>query len=50
MSGRGTKWFNWTMNRMGANPQESYQMLVKRHFRGTSESAVQRLSAEVRPV
>jgi uncharacterized ferritin-like protein (DUF455 family) len=30
----GTKWFSWTMNRVGANPQESYQMLVKRHFRG----------------
>jgi len=30
----GMKWFRWTMNRMGANPQESYRMLVKRHFRG----------------
>jgi uncharacterized ferritin-like protein (DUF455 family) len=30
----GMKWFVWTMNRVGANPQESYQMLVKRHFRG----------------
>lgn len=30
----GTKWFVWTMNRVGANPQESYQILVNRHFRG----------------
>ncbi|HEY1124579.1 MAG TPA: ferritin-like domain-containing protein [Sphingobium sp.] len=30
----GTKWFIWTMNRVGANPQESYQILVNRHFRG----------------
>jgi len=30
----GTKWFLWTMNRTGANPRETYQMLVKRHFRG----------------
>ena len=30
----GTKWFLWTMNRTGANPQESYQILVRRHFRG----------------
>jgi uncharacterized ferritin-like protein (DUF455 family) len=30
----GTKWFLWAMNRRGANPQESYQILVKRHFRG----------------
>jgi uncharacterized ferritin-like protein (DUF455 family) len=30
----GTKWFIWSMNRVGANPQESYQILVKRHFRG----------------
>lgn len=32
--GAGTKWFLWSMNRSGANPQESYQMLVRRHFRG----------------
>jgi len=30
----GTKWFLWTMNRVGANPAETYQILVKRHFRG----------------
>jgi uncharacterized ferritin-like protein (DUF455 family) len=30
----GTKWFLWAMNRTGANPQETYQILVKRHFRG----------------
>ncbi len=30
----GTKWFLWSMNRSGANPQESYQNLVRRHFRG----------------
>jgi uncharacterized ferritin-like protein (DUF455 family) len=30
----GTKWFLWAMSRAGANPQESYQMLVRRHFRG----------------
>ncbi len=30
----GTNWFLWTMNRVGANPQESYQKLVKTHFRG----------------
>ncbi|MBT2186594.1 ferritin-like domain-containing protein [Sphingobium nicotianae] len=31
----GTKWFLWSMNRAGQNPQESYQNLVRRHFRGT---------------
>jgi uncharacterized ferritin-like protein (DUF455 family) len=30
----GTKWFSWSTNRAGANPQESYQKLVRRHFRG----------------
>jgi len=30
----GTKWFLWATNRTGANPQETYQMLVRRHFRG----------------
>jgi len=30
----GTKWFLWSMNRSGANPQKSYQTLVRRHFRG----------------
>ena len=30
----GTKWFLWAMNRMGANPQKTYQELVRRHFRG----------------
>lgn len=30
----GTKWFLWAMNRVGANPTESWQNLVKRHFRG----------------
>lgn len=30
----GTNWFLWTMNRAGKNPQQSYQNLVKRHFRG----------------
>ncbi len=31
----GTKWFVWTMNRAGVNPQKSYQILVERHFRGS---------------
>ncbi len=31
----GTKWFVWSMNRQGANPQKSYQILVERHFRGS---------------
>lgn len=30
----GTKWFNWSMNRVGQNPQKSYQLLVRRHFKG----------------
>ncbi len=30
----GTKWFLWSMNRAGENPQKSYQKLVRRHFRG----------------
>lgn len=30
----GTKWFSWTMNRRGQNPQKSYQNLVRQHFRG----------------
>jgi uncharacterized ferritin-like protein (DUF455 family) len=30
----GTKWFLWTTSRMGANPQKTYQNLVRRHFRG----------------
>jgi uncharacterized ferritin-like protein (DUF455 family) len=30
----GTKWFLWATNRSGANPQETYQMLVRQHFRG----------------
>lgn len=30
----GTKWFLWSMNRAGANPQKSYQKLVREHFRG----------------
>ena len=31
----GTNWFGWATNRAGVNPVESYQKLVKRHFRGT---------------
>jgi len=30
----GTKWFHWAVSRVGGNPQESYQNLIKRHFRG----------------
>jgi uncharacterized ferritin-like protein (DUF455 family) len=30
----GTKWFLWSMNRSGGNPQKIYQKLVRRHFRG----------------
>lgn len=30
----GTKWFLWTMNRNGLDPTQTYQLLVKRHFRG----------------
>ena len=29
----GTKWFLWTVNRTGSNPQETYQNLVRRYFR-----------------
>lgn len=29
----GTKWFLWSTNRSGLNPQETYQMLVRQHFR-----------------
>jgi len=31
----GTKWFLWSTNRAGVNPQKTYQELVRRHFRGT---------------
>jgi len=30
----GMKWFLWSTNRRGANPQETYQNLVRQHFRG----------------
>ena len=30
----GTKWFHWATSRVGANPQKTYQNLVRRHFRG----------------
>ena len=30
----GTKWFHWAVNRVGANPQKTYQNLVRAHFRG----------------
>ncbi|HWJ69983.1 MAG TPA: ferritin-like domain-containing protein [Sphingobium sp.] len=30
----GTKWFLWATNRAGQNPQETYQKLVRTHFRG----------------
>jgi len=30
----GTKWFRWSMSRRGLNPQETYQKLVRTHFRG----------------
>jgi uncharacterized ferritin-like protein (DUF455 family) len=30
----GTKWFHWAVKRVGANPQKTYQMLVRTHFRG----------------
>jgi uncharacterized ferritin-like protein (DUF455 family) len=30
----GTSWFLWAMNRTGANPQKTYQFLVRQHFRG----------------
>ncbi|WP_167301781.1 ferritin-like domain-containing protein [Sphingobium vermicomposti] len=31
----GTTWFNHAANRVGLNPAKGYQMLVKRHFRGS---------------
>jgi len=31
----GTNWFNWATNRLGVNAANHYQMLVKRHFRGS---------------
>ncbi len=31
----GTRWFLWATNRAGANPQKCWQMLVRRHFRGS---------------
>lgn len=30
----GTIWFNWATNRMGLDPANHYQILVKRHFHG----------------
>lgn len=30
----GTKWFNLAANRLGQNPEKTYQILVNRHFRG----------------
>lgn len=30
----GTAWFNHAANRVGLDPENSYQILVKRHFRG----------------
>ncbi len=30
----GAKWFLWSTNRSGLNPHETYQMLVRKHFRG----------------
>ncbi len=30
----GTKWFNWSTNRLGLDAPNHYQMLVNRHFRG----------------
>ncbi|WP_419722897.1 ferritin-like domain-containing protein [Sphingobium aquiterrae] len=32
--GAGTSWFVTAANRLGVNPPETYQILVKRHFRG----------------
>lgn len=32
--GAGTIWFVAAAKRLGINPQETYQILVKRHFRG----------------
>ena len=31
----GTNWFNWATNRRGLTAPAHYQMLVKRHFRGS---------------
>ncbi|MFC3442381.1 ferritin-like domain-containing protein [Sphingobium rhizovicinum] len=31
----GTTWFNWATNRQGLDSPNHYQMLVKRHFRGS---------------
>ncbi|WP_298402086.1 ferritin-like domain-containing protein [Sphingobium sp.] len=31
----GTTWFNWATNRLGVDSPNHYQMLVKRHFRGS---------------
>jgi len=30
----GTRWFRWATNRAGLNPEKTYQMLVREHFRG----------------
>lgn len=30
----GTTWFNWATSRMGLDPANHYQILVKRHFHG----------------
>lgn len=30
----GTKWFNWSTNRLGLDAPNHYQILVNRHFRG----------------
>lgn len=30
----GTRWFQWTVNRVGVDPVHHWQMLVNRHFRG----------------
>jgi uncharacterized ferritin-like protein (DUF455 family) len=31
----GTTWFSWATNRLGVESANHYQMLVKRHFRGS---------------
>ena len=31
----GTTWFKWATNRSGLDPADHYQILVKRHFRGS---------------
>ncbi len=31
----GTTWFNWATNRIGLDPANHYQILVKRHFHGS---------------